>query len=182
MRVFVAGASGAIGSQLVPQLIAQGHEVVGTFRTPQKPQSLRAAGAHAMALDLLDADAVLNAVLETRPNVIVQQATALADARFSRKLDRTLAATIRLRTDGTDALLATARAAGVHRFIAQSFPPYRYAREGGPVKTEADPSTRTRRVAPAGPTPRCATSIRPSRTPVGSSFATAVGMAPPTTG
>jgi 2-alkyl-3-oxoalkanoate reductase len=147
MRVFVAGASGAIGTRLVPQLIDRGHEVIGTFRSPQKADLLRALGCDAIALDLLDASAVRNAVLEARPDAIVHEATALAGGGFSRKLDKTFAQTNRLRTEGTDALLAAAREAGAHRFVAQSFAPYRYAREGGMVKTEDDPLDHT---PPAG--------------------------------
>jgi nucleoside-diphosphate-sugar epimerase len=139
MRVFVAGASGAIGTRLVPQLIDRGHEVIGTFRSPGNAERVRALGAQPLALDLLDASAVRKAVLETGPEAIVHQATALADVRFSRNLDRTFAQTNRLRTEGTDALLAAAREAGVRRFVAQSFASARYAREGGPVKTEDDP-------------------------------------------
>jgi nucleoside-diphosphate-sugar epimerase len=139
MRVFVAGASGAIGTRLVPQLIDRGYEVIGTFKSPQKVDLLRALGAEAIALDLLDVPAVRKAVLDTKPDAIVHQATALAGRGFSRKLDRTFAQTNPLRTEGTDALLAAARAAGVRRFIAQSFAPYRYARQGGMVKTEDDP-------------------------------------------
>ncbi|MGH2994468.1 MAG: NAD-dependent epimerase/dehydratase family protein, partial [Solirubrobacterales bacterium] len=90
-------------------------------------------------LDLLDADAVRRAVLETAPDAIAHQATALANMRFSRNFDRGFARTNRLRTEGTDALLAAAREAGVRRIVAQSFASYRYAREGGPVKTEDDP-------------------------------------------
>ena len=139
MRVFVAGASGAIGTRLVPQLLDQGHEVIGTFRSPGNAERVRALGAEAIALNLLDAAAVRKAVLETGPDAIVHQATALADMRFSRNLDRSFAPTNQLRTEGTDALLAAAREAGVHRIVAQSFASYRYAREGGPVKTEDDP-------------------------------------------
>jgi len=139
MRVLVAGASGAIGSRLVPQLIGRGHEVIGTFRSPGKAERLRALGAKAIALDLLDEGDVRRAVLETKPEAIVHQATALAGARFGRNLDRTFAPTNRLRTEGTDALLAAAREAGVRRLVAQSFANYRYAREGGMVKTENDP-------------------------------------------
>jgi nucleoside-diphosphate-sugar epimerase len=139
MRVFVAGASGAIGTRLVPQLVDRGHEVIGTFRSPGNAERVRALGAKAIALDLLDARAVRRAVLETRPEAIVHQATALADVRFSRSLDRSFTPTNRLRTEGTDALLAAAREAGVPRFVAQSFASARYAREGGPVKTEDDP-------------------------------------------
>jgi len=139
VRVFVAGASGAIGTRLVPQLIDQGHEVVGTFRSPGHGERVRALGAEPVALDLLDAGAVRKAVFETEPEAIVHQATALANVRFSRNLDRTFAPTNRLRTEGTDILLAAAREAGVRRFVAQSFASLRYAREGGPVKTEDDP-------------------------------------------
>lgn len=139
MRVLVAGASGAIGTHLVPRLIDRDHEVTGTYRSPGGAERVRALGAEPVALDLLDAPAVRAAVLATEPDAIVHQATALADARFSRNLDRTFAPTNRLRTEGTDALLAAAREAGVRRFVAQSFAPYRYAREGGPVKTEDDP-------------------------------------------
>jgi 2-alkyl-3-oxoalkanoate reductase len=139
MRVFVAGASGAIGTRLVPQLIAHGHEVIGSFRSAKSAERVRAVGAEPVALDLLDARAVRRAVLETAPDAIVHQATALANVRFGRSLDRAFAATNRLRTEGTDALLAAAREAGVRRFVAQSFASYRYAREGGPVKTEDDP-------------------------------------------
>jgi nucleoside-diphosphate-sugar epimerase len=138
MRVFVAGASGAIGTRLVPQLIDQGHEVIGTFRSPGHDQRVRALGAEPVVLDLLDPAAVRRAVLAARPDAIIHQATALADVRFGRSLDRSFGPTNRLRTEGTDALLAAAREAGVARFVAQSFASYRYAREGGPVKTEAD--------------------------------------------
>ena len=139
MRVFVAGASGAIGTRLVPQLIERGHEVIGTYRSPGNGERVRSLGAEAIALDLLDAEAVRAAVLKAHPEAIIHQATALAGARFGRKLDRTFAPTNRLRTEGTDALLAAGREAGVRRFVAQSFANYRYAREGGPVKTEDDP-------------------------------------------
>jgi 2-alkyl-3-oxoalkanoate reductase len=139
MRVFVAGASGAIGTRLVPQLIDAGHEVIGSSRSPEKSERVRALGAEPVALDLLDARAVREAVVDAKPDAIVHEATALADARFSRNFDRTFAQTNRLRTEGTDALLAAAREAGVRRFVAQSFASYRYEREGGPVKTEDDP-------------------------------------------
>src|SRR4051812_4377798 len=139
MRVFVAGASGAIGTRLVPQLIDRGHEVIGTSRSSAGGDRVRALGAEAVALDLLDARAVREAVLAAEPDAVVHQATALADARFTRNFDRTFAQTNRLRSEGTDALLAAAREAGVVRFVAQSFASYRYAREGGPVKTEDDP-------------------------------------------
>ena len=139
MRVFVAGASGAIGARLVPQLIDRGYEVIGTFKSPEKEARLRAFGAQPVALDLLDGLAVRKALLDSKPDAIVHEATALAKGGFSRKLDKPFAQTNRLRTEGIDNLLAAATDAGVHRFIAQSFAPYRYAREGGLVKTEDDP-------------------------------------------
>jgi 2-alkyl-3-oxoalkanoate reductase len=140
MRVFVAGATGAIGRRLVPQLMERGHDVVGTYRSSaERADRLRAGGARMLALDLLDAAAVRQAVIETRPDAIVHEATALSSGGFSRKLDKTFAQTNRLRTAGTDALLAAAREAGVARFVAQSFAPYRYVRQGGMVKTEDDP-------------------------------------------
>ena len=139
MKVLVVGASGAIGTRLVPQLTERGHEVIGTSRSPANAGRIRALGAQPLVLDLLDAGAARRAVLETQPEAIIHQATALAGAGFSRNLDRSFAPTNRLRTEGTDTLLAAAREAGVRRFVAQSFASYRYAREGGPVKTENDP-------------------------------------------
>jgi nucleoside-diphosphate-sugar epimerase len=139
MRVFVAGASGALGSRLVPQLIDAGHEVVGTHRSPANAELVRRLGAKPVELDLLDASAVRAAVLEHEPEAIVHQATALANAKFGRNFDQEFAETNELRTTGTDALLAAAREAGVRRFVAQSFAPFRYVRKGGPVKTEDDP-------------------------------------------
>jgi nucleoside-diphosphate-sugar epimerase len=138
MRVLVIGAGGAIGTRLVPQLIEHGHEVTGTFKAPGGADRIRAAGAEPRQLDLLDVAAVHKAVAGTKPDAIIHQATALAGVRFGRSLDRTFEPTNLLRTEGTDALLAAAQQAGVRRFIAQSFASYRYAREGGPVKTEED--------------------------------------------
>jgi nucleoside-diphosphate-sugar epimerase len=139
MRVFVAGASGAIGTRLVAQLIDRGHEVIGTFKDPRNAERVGALGAQPIALDLLYPRAVRMAVLEAAPDAIVHQATALANLRFSRNFDRGFATTNRLRTEGTDALLAAAREAGVRRFVAQSYASMRCARVGGPVKTEEDP-------------------------------------------
>ncbi len=139
MRVLVVGATGAIGTRLVPQLVDRGHKVIGTFHSPGRGELLRRLGADAIALDLLDPQAVREVVLGTEPEAIIHQATALADVRFGRNLDRSFAQTNRLRAEGTDGLLAAAREAGVLRFIAQSFASYRYARQGGPVKTEDAP-------------------------------------------
>ena len=139
MRLFVTGASGALGSRLVPQLIDAGHDVIGAYNSPASAELLRTYGAEPVQVDLLDRRAVRKAVLENEPEGIVHEATALANAKWGRSLDKTLAKTNELRTTGTDALLAAAREAGVRRFVAQSFAPYRYAREGEPVKTEDDP-------------------------------------------
>jgi nucleoside-diphosphate-sugar epimerase len=140
MRVFLAGASGAIGTRLVPQLIDAGHDVIGSHTSPSSGERVRALGAKPVALDLLDARAVRKAVRDANPDAIVHQATALANVKFSRNMDKVTAKTSELGTKGTDALLAAAREAGVHRFVAQSVAAYsRYAREGGPIKTEDDP-------------------------------------------
>jgi nucleoside-diphosphate-sugar epimerase len=139
MKVFVAGASGAIGTRLVPQLIERGHEVIGTSRSPENADLIQALGAEPITLDLLDPAAVRMAVLAAAPDAIVHEATALADVRFSRNIDRSFAQTNRLRREGTDALLAAAHEVGVRRFVAQSFANLRYAREGGPAKTEDAP-------------------------------------------
>jgi 2-alkyl-3-oxoalkanoate reductase len=139
MRVLVAGATGAIGTRLVPQLIDAEYEVVGTSTSAAGADRVRAVGAEAIVLDLLDREAVRRAVLETEPDAIVHQATALRDTTFSRNLDSTFLQTNRLRREGTDALLAAAWEANVPRFVAQSFASMRYAREGGSVKSEDAP-------------------------------------------
>ena len=139
MRVLVVGASGAIGTRLVPLLAVQGHHVIGTSRSPERAARLRSMGAEPVTLDVLDPRAVREAVLATQPEAIVHQATALAGMSDVKHFDKSFAETNRLRTEGTDALLAAAREADVGRFVAQSFAGWPYAREGGPVKTEEDP-------------------------------------------
>jgi nucleoside-diphosphate-sugar epimerase len=144
MMVFVAGATGVLGRQLVPQLVARGHEVVGMTRTASKQDGLRALGARPVVADALDPDAVAQAVASAEPEVIVHQLTALSgpmSIRDARHPDRSPVAkmTSRLRTEATDHLLASARAVGARRFVAQSFGAFRFARTGGPVQTEADP-------------------------------------------
>ncbi|MCP9488034.1 MAG: NAD(P)-dependent oxidoreductase [Gaiellaceae bacterium MAG52_C11] len=139
MKVFVVGASGAIGSRLVPQLIERGHEVIGSARSPDKVQRLRRLGAESVVLDALDARAVREALAAAQPDAVVHQATALTGISDLKHFDRTFAQTNRLRTEGTDNLLAAAREAGVGKFVAQSNANHRYAREGGPVKSEGDP-------------------------------------------
>jgi nucleoside-diphosphate-sugar epimerase len=138
MRVFVAGASGAIGRRLVPQLVAAGHGVVATTRTPDKADRLRRLGAEPVVLDGLDAIAVGDAVARTAPDAIVHQMTALTDMSSLRGFDRTFSTTNLLRTKGLDHLLAAARATGVRGFVAQSYTGWTNPRSGGPVKTEAD--------------------------------------------
>jgi nucleoside-diphosphate-sugar epimerase len=138
MRVFVAGATGAMGKQLVPQLLARGHRVTGMTRTEAKQAALWNMGAEPVAADALDPDQVAQAVAEARPDVIVHQLTALA-ALDMRHFDRSFALTNRLRSEGADHLLSAGRAVGVKRFVAQSFTGWPYARTGGPVKTEDDP-------------------------------------------
>ncbi len=139
MKVFVAGATGAIGTRLVPTLVRNGHEVVGTTRTPSKRERLRRLGAEPVVIDALDEIAVKDAVGAAVPDVVVHQLTAIPDAVDPRRLDRQFAETNRLRTEGTDYLLEAARASGARRFVAQSFAMWAYARTGGPVKNEADP-------------------------------------------
>jgi nucleoside-diphosphate-sugar epimerase len=139
MNVFVAGATGALGSQLVPRLVARGHEVVGMTRSASKRDALRELGAAPVVADALDPDAVAGAVAEAAPDVIVHELTALAGSLDVRHFDRSFATTNRLRTEGTDNLLAAGRAVGVRRFVAQSFAGWTFARSGGPVKTEDDP-------------------------------------------
>jgi nucleoside-diphosphate-sugar epimerase len=139
MKVLVAGATGALGKQLVPRLVANGHEVVGMTRTASRGEAVRALGATPVVADALDPDAVGGAVAEAQPEVIVHQLTALAGSLDMRHFDRDFAATNRLRTEGTDHLLAAGRAVGVRRFVAQSFAGWPFARTGGPVKSEDDP-------------------------------------------
>jgi nucleoside-diphosphate-sugar epimerase len=139
MRILVAGATGAVGRRLVPELVARGHHVVGTSRTPENAAALRSLGATPAVLDVLDPTAVSDLVSRTKPEAIVHEATALAGLSDYKHFDRSFEMTNRLRTEGTDALLAAAREAGVKRFVGQSFAGWPYAREGGAVKTETDP-------------------------------------------
>ncbi len=139
MRVFVAGATGAIGKQLVPMLVERGHEVTGMTRSPAKQDAIRELGARPVVADALDPEAVAQAVAAAEPEVVVHQLTAINAGDFGRSVDKMFVRTNRLRTEGTDHLLAAARAVGAGRFIAQSFAPWPYKRVGGPVKTENDP-------------------------------------------
>jgi 2-alkyl-3-oxoalkanoate reductase len=139
MRVFVAGATGALGRRLVPLLVAGGHQVTAMTRRVGRTMELYAAGAEPVVADALDRDAVLAAVTAARPEAVVHQLTDLAGVTSMRRFDQGFAATNRLRTEGTDHLLEGARAAGASRFVAQSFAGWPFARVGGPVKTEDDP-------------------------------------------
>jgi nucleoside-diphosphate-sugar epimerase len=138
MRVFVTGATGALGRHLVPGLVAAGHEVTATTRTPGKVAPLRATGAEPVVVDGLDREAVIAAVRAAAPEVIVHQMTALAGMRSLRNMDKVFAGTNELRTRGTDNLLEAAARAGTRRVIAQSAERAN-ERSGGPVKTEDDP-------------------------------------------
>ena len=139
MRIFVAGGSGVVGRYLIPALAARGHEVTATTTSAAKKRILEAGGAHALQLDVLEGKAVSQAVAGARPDVVVHQATALSGPLSLRRFDASFAETNRLRTEGTRNLLAAAAAAGVPRFVAQSFTGWPNARDGGAVKTEDDP-------------------------------------------
>ncbi len=138
MRVFLTGATGAVGSRLLPVLLAAGHSVVAVTHTPAKTRELRVAGAEPVVADGLDAAAIRAAVTQAKPDVIVHEMTALRGGDL-RKFDRTFALSNRLRTEGLDHLLAAAAEAGTRRVIAQSYCGWPYARTGGHVKTEEDP-------------------------------------------
>ena len=139
MRIFVAGASGALGRRLVPLLVDAGHDVVGTTTSRQKADALRALGAEPVVLDILDAQAVGRAVSEAEPQVVTHEATALAAMGTLRKFDETFAQTNLLRTRGTDNLLAAAKAVGAEKFVAQSYAGWPYVRDGAWVKDEDAP-------------------------------------------
>jgi 2-alkyl-3-oxoalkanoate reductase len=139
MKIFVAGATGALGQRFVPQLVARDHEVVGMTSKPEKQDIVRGLGARPVVADALDPDAVAQAVAQAEPEVIVHQLTALSGSLDIRKFEQSFALTNRLRTEGTDHLLAAGRAVQVQRFVAQSFAGWPSVRTGGPVKTEDDP-------------------------------------------
>jgi 2-alkyl-3-oxoalkanoate reductase len=138
MKVFVAGATGALGRQLVPMLVSQGHEVTGMTRTPAKQDLIRELGAQPAVADALDPEAVAEAVAQAEPDAVIHQLTELSGT-FARNIDKSFATTNRLRTEGLDHLLAAAKAARARRFIAQSFAGWPFEPVGGLVKTEEDP-------------------------------------------
>jgi nucleoside-diphosphate-sugar epimerase len=143
VRVFVAGGTGVVGQRLVPQLVTRGHEVVATTTSADKLPWLERLGAEGLLMDGLDGASVGEAVARATPDVIVHQMTAIAPGHAGKPdmkhFDRWFAPTIRLRTEGTDHLLAAAEATGVPHVVAQSFAAFNGIREGGWVKTEDDP-------------------------------------------
>jgi nucleoside-diphosphate-sugar epimerase len=139
MKVLVIGATGAVGTPLVSQLVERGHEVVGTSRTRERAEKVRALGGAPAVLDALDREAVRRLVLDVKPDAIVHQATALAGGIDFKHFAESFEPTNRLRTEGTDNLLAAAKEAGVDRFVAQSYAGWPLKRVGGPIKTEEDP-------------------------------------------
>ena len=139
MKVFVAGATGALGGRLVPILVASGHDVVGMTRSPVKAKGLRDIGAEPVVADGLDRKAVIDAVKRAEPEVVIHQMTALGSLENFKHFDQEFAVTNRLRTTGLDYLLEAARIVGARRLIAQSYGGWPHERTGGPVKTEEDP-------------------------------------------
>jgi nucleoside-diphosphate-sugar epimerase len=139
MRVLVAGANGAVGRRLVPMLISSGHQVTGTATKEASAGKIRAMGADADVVDGLDAAGIGEAVARAQPDAIIHEMTALSGTPDFRHFDRWFALTNRLRTEGTEHLLAAAKASGVKRFVAQSFTGWSNARSGSWIKTEADP-------------------------------------------
>ncbi len=139
MNILVAGATGALGRQLVPRLVAAGHQVVGMTRSEAKRADLRAMGATPVVADALDPDQVARVVAEAAPEAIIHELTALSGGVDMRHFDRAFAETNRLRVEATDHLLSAGRAAGVRRFLAQSFAGWPYARVGAAVKDESEP-------------------------------------------
>jgi nucleoside-diphosphate-sugar epimerase len=139
MRVFVAGATGAVGRRLVPLLVASGYDVVAMTRSPDKMDSLRATGAEPVVADGLDRAAVKRAVAGTEPEIVIHHMTGLTGVKSFKRFDDEFALTNRLRTEGTHLLVEAAQAAGVSRIVAQSYGNWNYERTGTALKTEADP-------------------------------------------
>jgi 2-alkyl-3-oxoalkanoate reductase len=139
MNVFVAGATGAIGKQLLPMLVENGHEVTGMTRTAAKAEAIRAIGAEPAVADALDPESVAQVVAQAEPDAVIHELTTIDTSALGRSIDKMFAQTNRLRTAGTDHLLTAAKAAGARRFIVQSFAGWPSERVGGPIKTEEDP-------------------------------------------
>src|SRR5450631_1909001 len=139
MRVFVAGATGAIGRRLVPLLIADGHEVTGMTRTPGKAGELAALGAEPVVADALDRAAVAAAVAAARPEAVIHQMTALPARIDPRRIERDFALNDRLRSEGTSILVDAAQSAGAGLILAQSIA-FAYAPgPAGTIHAEGDP-------------------------------------------
>jgi 2-alkyl-3-oxoalkanoate reductase len=139
MRVFIAGASGVVGRRLLPVLVNAGHKVIGMTRSSNKRRLVESMGAEHVAADALDRQAVLREITRAQPDVVVHEMTAIPRELNLRRFDQQFALTNRLRSEGTDNLLAAALVAGARKFVAQSYAGWPYARTGGPVKTEEDP-------------------------------------------
>jgi nucleoside-diphosphate-sugar epimerase len=152
MRVFVAGASGAIGRPLVPRLVAAGHEVTGTTRFEERVETIRAAGARAVVCDALDAEALRAAVREARPEVVVHELTALPH-RFNPRDKQMYAPTNRVRREGTRNLIAAAQMAGARRIVCQSIA-FAYAPGERPEVKEEDAPLALEAPLPFGDTVR----------------------------
>ncbi len=156
MKVLIAGAAGAMGKQLVPRLVADGHEVFGMTRSAARREAVEGLGARPIVADALDPDQVAAAVAEAEPEAIVHELTALSGSLDMRHFARDFELTNRLRTEATDHLLSAGRAVGVRRFVAQSYAGWPFARSGGPVKSEEDPLDPT----PVEPLRRALAAIR----------------------
>lgn len=139
MKVFLAGSTGAVGRLLVPHLVENGHEVVALAHTAQKAKALELMGAKAAIADALNKEELTAAIKRVKPEVIIHELTALVGVGNFKRLDEEFALTNRFRTEVTDTMLAAAHLVGTHRFIAQSFCGWPFAREGGPAKTEDAP-------------------------------------------
>lgn len=139
MHVYIAGGTGVIGRRLIPQLVERGHRVTATTRDPAKSAGLERLGAQPVLVDGLDSAAVGAAVATAEPDAVVHQMSALAGKLDPRHFDRSFALTNRLRTEGTDHLVAAAQACGVRHIVAQSYTGWPNVRSGGWVKDEEDP-------------------------------------------
>jgi nucleoside-diphosphate-sugar epimerase len=138
MRVFVAGATGAIGRRLVPQLVEAGHQVTAITRSKERLGELYDLGAEAVVCDVFDAGRLGSVVAQAEPDAVINELTDLPQSLKPRKLEEYYAANNRVRREGTRNLLSAARGAGVRRFLVQGAA-YWYAPTNGPVKTEEDP-------------------------------------------
>ncbi len=145
MKAFVAGGSGVVGQHLLPHLVAAGHDVVATTRSPQKTDAVRSAGAEPVVVDGLDESGMVEAVSRAEPEVVIHEMTALAGPSNPRRWDRWFATTNELRTKGTANLIRAAQVGGARRLIAQSYTGWPNIRAGAAVKTETDPLDPTHR-------------------------------------